>query len=89
MCRKLEPFDIDFIEQPIPCWSIDALAHPEILLGSQLWLTNLRSQSTKFMKFAETRSGYDLYWTCRSWGYSTNVKGCSNCGGRRSEDLHT
>jgi muconate cycloisomerase len=27
MCRKLEPFDIDFIEQPTPSWSIPALAH--------------------------------------------------------------
>ena len=33
MCRKLEPFDIDFIEQPIPCWSIDALAHVRNSVG--------------------------------------------------------
>ena len=33
MCRKLEPFDIDFIEQPTPCWSIDALAHVRNSVG--------------------------------------------------------
>ena len=33
MCRKLEPFDIDFIEQPTPCWSIDALAHVRSSVG--------------------------------------------------------
>lgn len=27
MCRKLEPFDIDLIEQPTPSWSIEAMAH--------------------------------------------------------------
>ncbi|MEL7100236.1 MAG: mandelate racemase/muconate lactonizing enzyme family protein [Pseudomonadota bacterium] len=27
MARKLEPFDIEFIEQPTPSYSIDALAH--------------------------------------------------------------
>ena len=33
MCRKLEDFDIDFIEQPTPCWSIDALAHVRQSVG--------------------------------------------------------
>ena len=27
MCRKFEPFDIDFIEQPTSSWSIEGLAH--------------------------------------------------------------
>ncbi len=27
MCRRLEKFDIDFIEQPTPSWSLDALRH--------------------------------------------------------------
>ena len=33
MCRKLETYDIDFIEQPTPCWSIDALAHVRSSVG--------------------------------------------------------
>jgi len=33
MCRKLEPYDIDFIEQPTPSWSIDALAHVRASVG--------------------------------------------------------
>ncbi len=33
MCRKLEPYDIDFIEQPTSCWSIDALAHVRSSVG--------------------------------------------------------
>ena len=33
MCRKFEPFDIDFIEQPVSSWSIDALAHVRASVG--------------------------------------------------------
>jgi len=33
MCRKLEPFDIDFIEQPTSSWSIEGLAHVRRSVG--------------------------------------------------------
>ncbi|MBC8037924.1 MAG: mandelate racemase/muconate lactonizing enzyme family protein [Rhizobiales bacterium] len=33
MCRKLEKFDIEFIEQPTPGWSIDALAQVRQSVG--------------------------------------------------------
>lgn len=33
MCRKLEPFDIDFIEQPTPSWSLEALRHVRESVG--------------------------------------------------------
>lgn len=33
MCRKFEPFDIDFIEQPTTSWSIEALAHVRRSVG--------------------------------------------------------
>ncbi|WP_137700170.1 mandelate racemase/muconate lactonizing enzyme family protein [Marimonas lutisalis] len=33
MCRKFEPYDIDFIEQPTSSWSIEALAHVRQSVG--------------------------------------------------------
>jgi muconate cycloisomerase len=33
MCRKLEPFDIEFVEQPTPSWSIEALAQVKASVG--------------------------------------------------------
>jgi muconate cycloisomerase len=33
MCRKLEPFDIEFVEQPTPSWSIEALAQVKESVG--------------------------------------------------------
>lgn len=33
MCRKLEKFDIEFVEQPTPGWSIDALAQVRQSVG--------------------------------------------------------
>ncbi|WP_375691060.1 mandelate racemase/muconate lactonizing enzyme family protein [Pseudooceanicola sp. LIPI14-2-Ac024] len=33
MCRRLEPFDIDFIEQPTPSWSLEALRHVKERVG--------------------------------------------------------
>ncbi|QBF32863.1 mandelate racemase/muconate lactonizing enzyme family protein [Thalassococcus sp. S3] len=33
MCRKLEPFDIDFIEQPTSSWSLEAMAHVRQSVG--------------------------------------------------------
>jgi L-alanine-DL-glutamate epimerase-like enolase superfamily enzyme len=33
MCRRLEPFDIEFVEQPTPSWSIDALEHVRRAVG--------------------------------------------------------
>ena len=33
MCRRLEPFDIEFVEQPTPSWSIEALAQVKASVG--------------------------------------------------------
>lgn len=33
MCRKLGRFDIEFLEQPVPGWNIDALAHVRSSVG--------------------------------------------------------
>ncbi|OWU85369.1 muconate cycloisomerase [Oceanicola sp. 22II-s10i] len=33
MCRRLEPFDIDFIEQPTPSYSLEALRHVKERVG--------------------------------------------------------
>ena len=33
MCRLLEPFDIEFVEQPTPSWSIEALAQVKASVG--------------------------------------------------------
>jgi muconate cycloisomerase len=33
MCRRLEPFDIEFVEQPTPSWSIEALEHVRRAVG--------------------------------------------------------
>ncbi len=33
MCTRLEPFDIEFVEQPTPSWSIDALEHVRRAVG--------------------------------------------------------
>jgi len=33
MCRRLERFDIDFIEQPTPSWSLEALRHVKERVG--------------------------------------------------------
>jgi len=33
MCRQLEPFGIEFLEQPVPGWNIEALAHVRQAVG--------------------------------------------------------
>ncbi|MDZ7787014.1 MAG: mandelate racemase/muconate lactonizing enzyme family protein [Halofilum sp. (in: g-proteobacteria)] len=33
MCRQLERFDIEFLEQPVPGWNIEALAHVRQAVG--------------------------------------------------------
>ena len=53
MCRKLEPYDIDFIEQPTPSWSIDALAHVRASVG----ITIVADQSAYTL--------YDVYEICQ------------------------
>lgn len=53
MCRKLEPFDIDFIEQPTPSWSIEALAHVRKSVGIPI----VADQSAFTI--------YDVYEICR------------------------
>lgn len=53
MCRKLEPFDIDLIEQPTPSWSIEAMSHVRHSVGIPI----LADQAAFTL--------YDVYEICR------------------------
>ena len=53
MCRKLEKFDIDFVEQPTLCWSIEALAHVRKSVGIPI----VADQAAYTL--------YDVYEICR------------------------